>query len=314
MRTVLVGYGHAARNLHRAAIEESVVGQLVHAMVAVDPVCPEDADLPVYPDLRGLPDVSASDVFHVTVPPADHVGVVEEVIAAGGRHIIVEKPPATDGPSARRLLKACADAGAALYPVGVWNFSSGIQRVKRDIEAGRRVLHYEFEQSKNRIGRTLSNTAHTSAFEVELPHQVLAAIWLFGDIEDVVHAESRPLRHAGREIAHAGGAHVVVRHRSGLLGTLVGHLDKERRTRRLRVVCADGDLEVSLPRSKDETSSLYRDGSGAVTVIPDRPLTECLVAAYGAVGAAETRAAFSTDLHLHCVDVLDAARSKAGVP
>lgn len=312
MRTVLVGYGHAARNLHRPAIQESVAGRLVHAMVAVDPVRPADADLPVYPDLRALPDVSPSDVFHVTVPPADHVTVVEEILAAGGRHLIVEKPLATDGPSASRLLRACADAGAALYPVGVWNFSSGIRRVRRDLDAGRRVLHYEFEQSKNRVGRTLSNASHTSAFDVELPHQVLAAIWLFGDIEDVVHAECRPLRHAGGEIARAGGAHVVVRHRSGVLGTLVGHLDKERRTRRLRVVCADGDLELRLPRSRDDTSSLYRDGE-TVTVIPDRPLTECLAAAYGAAGAADDRAAFDAELHVHCIDVLDAARAKAGL-
>ncbi|CAM5678168.1 Gfo/Idh/MocA family oxidoreductase [Streptomyces canus] len=314
MRTVLVGYGHAARNLHRTAIEKSVVGGLVKDMVAVDPGCAvEDADLKVYTVLGELPGVSGSDVFHVTAPPADHGPLVEEIVALGGRRIIVEKPLTTDAHAARRMAKICADAGAELYPVGVWNFSSGIDRLKRELDAGRRVLHYEFEQSKNRIARTLGNASHSSSFEVELPHQVLAAIWLFGDIADVLHAESRPLRHAGREIPHAGGAYVVVRHRSGLIGTLVGHLDKERRTRRLRVVCADGDLELALPRSRDETSSFLKDSAGRVVDIPDLPLTQCLVSAYTA-GPAESQARFNVDTHVHCIDVLEAARRKAGAP
>lgn len=314
MRTVLVGYGHAARDLHRTAIEESVLGRLVTETVAVDPAhAAGSTDVKVYAALGELPAVSGSDVFHVTVPPAGHGAVVEEIVALGGRRIVVEKPLTTNGQAARRMAKLCADAGADLFPIGVWPFSSGIERLRGQLDAGRRPLHYEFEQSKNRVARTLGNTSHSSAFEVELPHQVLAAIWLFGDITDVLHAEARPLRHAGRDIPHAGGAYLVVRHRGGLVGTLVGHLDKERRTRRLRVVCADGDMEVALPCSRDETSSFFKDSDGPVLDLPDRPLTECLVSAYTA-GPAESQARFNVDMHVHCIDVLEAARGKAGVP
>lgn len=313
MRTVLVGYGHAARNLHRPAIEEAGLGWLIEETVAVDPRRPECLDVKIYGALRDVPELTGEDMFHVTVPPADHAAVVEEIIALGGRRIVVEKPLTTDGLSARRMLKSCADAGVSLYPVGVWNFSSGMRRLREDLAGGERVLHYEFEQSKDRIDRTARNSSHSSAFEVELPHQVLAAIWMFGEIVDVVHAESRPLRLADRELAHAGGAYVVVRHRSGVVGTLVGHLDKRLRTRRLRVSCADGDLEVNLPRSKDDPSSFYKDSTGRTREIPDRPLTECLAAAYMA-DPAQTQDRFNVDMHVQCIDVMEAARSKAGAP
>ncbi|MFJ6480558.1 MULTISPECIES: Gfo/Idh/MocA family protein [unclassified Streptomyces] len=313
MRTVLVGYGHAARDLHRTAIEESDLRYAVDEIVAVDPRSPQAHDLPVYATLQDLPGITASDVFHVTVPPADHAAVVEEIVELGGKRIIVEKPLTTDGNTARRMAKACAGAGASLYPVGIWNFSSGVDRLRRDLDRGGKPLHYEFEQSKDRVGRTLSNTSHSSAFEVELPHQVLAAIWTFGEIEDVLQASSRSLWADGRELPHAGGAYVVVRHRSGVMGTLVGHLDKELRTRRLRVACSGGDLRVDLPLTKADRSSFYHDSTGRIHEIPDRPLTECLVSAYTA-GPAEGQARFNVDMHVHCIDVLEAARRRAGAP
>lgn len=313
MRTVLVGYGHAARNLHLAAIAESDLRNVVEDVIAVDPKCPVDPDVKVYQALTDVPAVSDSDMFHVTVPPADHAAVVEGIIEIGGKRLIVEKPLAADGHSARRIVKACAEAGASLYPVGIWNHSAGMRRLRQDLETQDRPLHYEFEQSKNRIDRTLLNSSHHSAFEVELPHQVLAAVWMFGEIAEVVHAESRPLCSGDRTVPHAGGAYVVVKHRTGLIGTLIGHLDRKARTRRLRVTHTDGELEVRLPRSRDEVSSFYRDSAGRTTEIPDRPLTEFLTAAYAA-GPATGPNWFDVDLHLHCTDVLDAARRKAGVP
>ncbi len=313
VKTVLVGYGHAARNLHRAALDESNLDGVIEDILVVDPYCAPGTDVEIYKNLHDLPATSSSDVFHVTVPPADHAAVVEEIIALGAKRIIVEKPLATDGQSARRIVKACAEADVALYPVGVWPFSSGMRRLRQDlITRSMKPLHYEFEQSKNRIARTLENSSHTSAFDIELPHQLLAAIWLFGEITEVLHSESRPMVADGRELPHAGGVFVVVKHRDGTVGTHIGHLDKESRTRRLRVSCDNGDLEVTLPRSKEERSSFYRDATGRVAEFPDRPLTEFVRSAYRA-GPADDQAVSLVDLHVHCIDILDLARRKAGV-
>ncbi|GAA0907194.1 Gfo/Idh/MocA family protein [Virgisporangium aurantiacum] len=62
-------------------------------------------------DLVAADDV---DAVHICIPNKTHLPLAEAVLRAG-RHVVCEKPLATDPDDARRLTEAAADAGAQGY-------------------------------------------------------------------------------------------------------------------------------------------------------------------------------------------------------
>jgi predicted dehydrogenase len=75
------------------------------------------------------------DVVHVCTPNALHVPQAEAAIRAG-KHVICEKPLATDPTDARRLVEAAADAGLVAAVPFVYRFYPSVREARARIGAG----------------------------------------------------------------------------------------------------------------------------------------------------------------------------------
>jgi predicted dehydrogenase len=75
------------------------------------------------------------DVVHVCTPNALHVPQAEAAIRAG-KHVICEKPLATDPADARRLVEAAADAGLVAAVPFVYRFYPSVREARVRIGAG----------------------------------------------------------------------------------------------------------------------------------------------------------------------------------
>ena len=75
------------------------------------------------------------DVVHVCTPNALHVPQAEAAIRAG-KHVICEKPLATDPAGARRLVEAAADAGLVAAVPFVYRFYPSVREARARIGAG----------------------------------------------------------------------------------------------------------------------------------------------------------------------------------
>ncbi|MFE9848543.1 Gfo/Idh/MocA family oxidoreductase [Streptomyces sp. NPDC005576] len=323
VESVIVGYGHAGRDLHhRILIALAGRGAVPRGeALVVDPVRPVDP-LPGSRWLSSLPQAlaalgsPASAVVHVATPVRDRARTIRDLAAAGIRRVIMEKPFAESPAAARELTDLIRDCGVDVLPVAVWPSSTITRRVVELLAAGRigRPVSLHVEQSKPRFRRSFENSAHSSAFEVELPHQMLLALHLFGDAESV-EAVSWPLRNPAGQDRMLGGATVCLRHRDGLVTTLTSDLTSPVRIRRLRLRGTEGEIVAHYPIGGDDPfGQIQVTGERDRTLLPDAPLTTFVEDCYRYFTGSEERPA-GTDLRLHArVTELLAAASAAAVP
>ncbi|WP_265445385.1 Gfo/Idh/MocA family protein [Flexivirga meconopsidis] len=275
---VIVGYGHAGRNLHRNALEQ--LGRPVD-LYAVDPAYDASPDdVPLLPDLADCGTIApiGDIVFHVTTPPADHVPTVTKLVELGARSIIVEKPVART-PRDAWLLRSLG-RNCEIVPMSVWPHSRVTTRVIELLAAGTigAVRSLDFEQNKPRFARP---DGHRSAFSVELPHQVLLALHLAGGDATVAQAASRPAPELGGTGCMMGGADLTLLHDNGVISTLRSDLTAPERRRRLRVTGDRGEIIADYPLGEGSHCGQVRvsDRPGRA-LIEDRPIDQFLDAAY----------------------------------
>src|SRR4051812_4985167 len=82
-----------------------------------------------------LIDADDVDVVHICTPNALHVPQAEAAIAAG-KHVICEKPLATDPGDARRLVEAATAAGVVAAVPFVYRFYPSVREARERIDAG----------------------------------------------------------------------------------------------------------------------------------------------------------------------------------
>ncbi|MFG2263764.1 hypothetical protein [Streptomyces sp. NPDC048720] len=320
---VILGYGRAGRDLHHRSLRVLAERGCRPAsdVVVVDRVRPVDPP----PGIRWRRSLAealatlgspASAVVHIATPVGGRVQAVRALAAAGVRRAIMEKPYAETPAAARELTAAVRDSGIELLPVAVWPSSTVTRHVGALVAAGRigRLVSLHFEQSKPRFRRSLDNTAHSSAFEVELPHQVLLALHLGGDAE-VAEAGAWPLSTSAGTAPALGGAMLRLRHRGGLVSTLVSDLTSPVRVRRLRLRGTEGEIVAHYPISGDDPfGQVQVTGQRDRTVCPDAPLTAFIENCYRFFdGTGERPDGTDPQLHLRVTELL-AAASAAAVP
>lgn len=312
--SVLVGFGHAAQNLHLQALRE--LG--VRSVAAVDPSEITKLPLrgvPVFPDLGSyFARATAVDraYFHVAVGAGRNAEIAGELITRGARRIIVEKPLAADAAQASRLYALARSSGARLSAVAVWPHSSATQTVRQALRRDQ-ALTIEFVQNKPRAVRSASDTSHRDALEIEMPHQVLLAIVLAGPVESVEEAAVWHVAYEGRVLPGMGGAQLVLRHRNGSRSFLSSDLTSPVRERVLRVSDGTSDFTVWYPTSVAVGTSEVRDNvTGERRLLTDRPFTSYLRATYRQFAdemSAEHEVLLQT--HMHAFDVIATARAQA---
>jgi predicted dehydrogenase len=318
--SVIVGYGRAGRDLHHTALR-TLFGP-AHRVLAVDPRpvadpgpggrwMPSLEDAMTHLDTLGTSPADA--IFHVATSPSRHLECVEELVLRGARRIIVEKPVACTLADARRV----AELGsvATILPVSVWLSSSVTRLAEEAVASGAigtlRSLH--MEQSKPRFRRTIESPVHNSAFEVELPHQLLLALTLGGPFERFLSVLSWPMTLPGRSVPAMGGAVIKLRHESGVTSTLVTDLTAPVRLRRLRLTGSDGEIVADYPLSSDDHHGQLRvSGRTRRTIVPDAPLTNFLESAYAYLSGVSTIAPRGElPLHVRSAELLERASETA---
>lgn len=252
----------------------------------------------------------AEAICHVSVPPAAHSEVVMELVALGARRIIVEKPLSESAESAAEMFAVATTAGAKVVPVAMWPHSTTIQELRLRI-GGSAPERLRLTQSKPRRARTTWDRGHTSALQIEMPHQVLLATFLAGPVRTVRSAELWDLRAGSRHYVWAGGARVVLEHDCGTVSELVSDLSAPRRMRRLEVLGAGVKLVAHFPTSAAAADGSLYAGNGALLWRgADRPLTRFMQAAYDRFIHARDHA-ISGLMHFEVMRILDAAASLA---
>ena len=353
--TVIVGYGHAGSDLHHRCLRTLAARGVIPAgpVLAVDPCRP--AELPT--GTRWLPTIGAAldtiastagastagvstagvstagagragagpadAVFHVTTPVGEHAAVIAELLDAGARRIIVEKPVARTAAEAAAVAADAADAGARVVPVSVWPVSAVTERVVQLLAAGRIGTPGALcmEQSKPRFRRSVADVraswGHRSAFEVELPHQVLLALYLSevlgaGPVEQVLESSGWQMLLPEGALPGMGGARMRMRHASGLLSTLVTDLTSPIRLRRLRIIGTEGAIVADYPISaEDDYGQVWVSGERNRQVVADAPLTAFLARAYAHLTGDGPAPAGGLDSHVAAIELIETAAGNA---
>ncbi|MFJ7629783.1 hypothetical protein ACIQZN_25130 [Streptomyces sp. NPDC097595] len=287
----------------------------------VDPVRPADP-LPGARWLSSVPEAlatlgsPASAVVHIATPVRERAQTIRELAAAGIRKAIMEKPFAESPAAACELTSLIRDCDTEVLPVAVWPSSAITRHIVGLLASGRigQPISLHIEQSKPRFQRGFEDEAHSSAFEVELPHQMLLALHLFGDAESL-EAVSWPLRTPTGESRRLGGATVRLRHRDGLVTTLKSDLTSPVRVRCLRLRGTAGEIVAHYPIGADDPyGQVQVTGDHDRTLLPDAPLTTYIEDCYRYF-AGTGRQPEGSDLQLHLrVTELLAAASAAAVP
>lgn len=140
MKLGLVGYGAIARAQHEPAIAASEGIELV---ALADPAARHDR-LPVYPSLAAMlaahPEITA---VSLSQPPIARYAAACEAIAAG-RHVMLEKPPATTLAEAQALVRLANEAGVTLF--AAWHSrAAAAVRSARDWLAGTSIRSVRIE-------------------------------------------------------------------------------------------------------------------------------------------------------------------------
>jgi predicted dehydrogenase len=121
-----------------------------------------------YTDHRRLLEEVEPDVVHVTTPPASHVPIALDALAAGA-HVFVEKPAATSPEELERLLEAAADTGRSVVEGYTYAFSEQVLRIlelERSGELGQ-IVHVDVLIALDVLG------AGSAFSDPSLPHPAL---------------------------------------------------------------------------------------------------------------------------------------------
>ena len=294
LNTVLVGYGHSARSFHLPALVDLVAR--AHASGVLTVVDPAHAGSPLPGSAPGTvrsrlpsPDPHADSVVHVCTPPATHARIVAEASELGYRRFIVEKPMTTRPSDAAAMVDLCARGLADVLVVANWSASALTDEIRRVLlaRAGTPVRSMLLSQFKPRFERTMDNTAHRSAFHVEIPHLVTLLLALLGD-EDctVVAASCTDLRIGDACYPRMGAAELTLRTAGGADVTLRSNLAAPWRERSTRITWADGSSLTGFHPcdSADRYAQLFsRSGAGEAVrhqVLYDDTVRRFLFSAY----------------------------------
>jgi predicted dehydrogenase len=312
---VIVGYGHAGQDLHHRALR-ALYGNDTEVFAVDPPLRDTPPRVHRLPSLKAAADCCpvAETVFHVTTPPAVHLECVAELVLLGARRIILEKPIAPNAAESRQLCELADRSQAQILPVSVWPNSRVTERVRQIIASGEigELVSLHIEQSKPRFSRTSTSDSHLTAFEVELPHQALLALYLAGPETKVLPSPTWSMPLPDRAVPAMGGAVVRLEHADGVVSTLLSDLTSPVRRRRLRVNGTKGEVVADFPVSSQDSYGQVRisDQPGRA-VIEDAPVTQFIAAAYAYFTGAGPLPPADLALHHRAISLLERARECA---
>ncbi|MGA6164686.1 hypothetical protein [Amycolatopsis magusensis] len=275
LQTLVLGLGRAGAALHLPVLsrigESGLPGLFAeHPLIAYDP-------RPV--DLRHLPRVRvatslteamgrvdpAKTVAHLCTPPGSRLTVLEELARNGFRWFVVEKPLGAGRRELDQIGVLRRRYGLQLAVVAPWLVAGLTERLAKLVRSGEfgALRSLTVNQHKPRFHRSLTNSGHTNACEVELPHAVPVALRLGGPAE-LVDAEWTDMACGDRSIPRLGSAQLTLRHESGVTSRLRSDLTSPIRERSVTLSLDHGIVTGHYPLSAED------DHAQLEVVAPDR--------------------------------------------
>lgn len=227
IRFALVGCGRIAKN-HFKALQEHADSA---ALVGVCDIDPKALDLAVqetgaeaYQNLTELLAKTDADVIVLTTPSGLHAVQAIEV-AAAGRHVMTEKPMATDWYDGLQMVRACDEAGVHLFVVKQNRYNATLQLLKRAVQQNRfgaiymvnvNVFWTRSQEYYDSAAWRGTRRLDGGAFMNQASHYVDLLHWLIGPVESI-HAYAATL---ARKIEVEDTGVLNVKWRSGTLGSI----------------------------------------------------------------------------------------------
>jgi predicted dehydrogenase len=155
LRTVVVGYGYWGPNLVRNVIERPEL-ELV-ALCERDPARGAEFSrrvpgIPVIADLDAVLDDPTVDAVIVATPPRSHHAIVKAALLAG-KHVLVEKPLATNSLDAEDLIDTAGTRGVLLMPGHTFIYSPPVNKVRELIREDVLGETYFITSSRMNLGK-----------------------------------------------------------------------------------------------------------------------------------------------------------------
>src|SRR3954467_364018 len=143
------------------------------------------------------------DAVVISTPTSTHYALVKAALAAG-KHVLVEKPIATDSAQGAELVQLAEKAGRILMVGHLFLFNAGVRKVKQYLEGGQLGRVYYVSMVRTNLGpiRMDVNAAwDLASHDVSIANYWLASepatvsavggAWINGGIEDAVFATLR---------------------------------------------------------------------------------------------------------------------------
>ncbi len=193
LRTAVIGYGYWGPNLARNL--DAHAGIELRAIADMNPnrLTAARAKHPwtrLSTDARGILASDEIDAVVIATPPETHCDLAIEALE-NGKHVLVEKPLATNPADAERMASTASKCGKALMVDHTFLFTGAVRRIKEYIDCGEiGEVHY-FDSTRINLGlfQTQSNVVWDLA-----PH----------DISILLHL----LPESVREVSAIGASHV----------------------------------------------------------------------------------------------------------
>jgi UDP-N-acetyl-2-amino-2-deoxyglucuronate dehydrogenase len=167
---------------------------------------------------------SSAEVVALATPSGLHPAQAM-LVAKSGRHVVTEKPMATNMADARAMIAACEEAKVRLFVVKQNRLNATIQRLRAAIDRGRfgRIYAVSCNVFWTRPQNYYDAAAWRGtwaldggAFMNQASHYVDLLVWLFGPIERL----SAYTATQARRIEAEDGGVVAIRWRNGAMGTM----------------------------------------------------------------------------------------------
>ncbi|WNV88988.1 Gfo/Idh/MocA family oxidoreductase [Umezawaea sp. Da 62-37] len=288
LRTLIIGLGRAGAGLHLAVLRRLRAGWEWDAVFDPAPVIavdPRAHGASLGKDVLVTASIAeaaarldpARTVVHVCTPPAVRLDLLRELAGLGFREIIVEKPITTDRAALAEILNLADAEELRLAVVAPWLASALTARLVELVANGGlgALRSVEIMQSKPRMGRSLANDGHPTAFDVEPPHSLGVCLRLAGAAR-LVDARLSDMTIGSTVIPNMGSAELVLRHEAAT-SRIVSDLASPVRERRIELDFAGGHVIGHYPGSADDHYAQLHvaaeGGPASRDVFPDDALT-----------------------------------------
>lgn len=179
VRTGVVGYGYWGPNLARNVAQAAETELVAIADLSAGRLAQARASHPLAAltdDVAVLLEDPSIEALVIATPPETHHALVRRALLAG-KHVLIEKPLATNTADAEELASLAAERGLALAVDHTFLFTGAVRRMKQYFEAGEVGEVYYYDSTRINLGLFQSET---NVIWDLAPHDVAIMLHLLG--------------------------------------------------------------------------------------------------------------------------------------